>query len=557
MLRLLPVLLLALALPLMGRADRPKGKKYALLVGVKSYEHNKLPDLKYTENDVEELAKILRKKGRFDQVVLTTSRGAKAAGAKPTAKNIARALKALLAKKTKHDTLLVALSGHGAQVSVKDPRGKGKVKELGFFCPADAQLSDANYKSERSPSMVNLAHLFQDLDGSGAGIKLLLVDACRNEVDSKGPDTDSLKPARGIAALFSCAASQKSYESGKLGKGHGVFFHYVLKGLGGEARNKKGEVTWDRLVTYVKEEVPAAVREVIGGGAEQSPHELKNLVNIPVLVGTDVGERKLELAKEIENSIGMKLKLIPKGDFMMGSPKDEKDRSEDEGPQHRVWITKPFYMGVYTVTQKQYEKVMSENPSYFSASGGGKERVKGLDTDDFPVDSVSWHDAKKFCDKLSALPKEKKAGRVYRLPREAEWEYACRAGTTTPFHYGKSLSSEQANFDGNYPYGGADKGPYLKRPSKVGSYKPNAWGLYDMHGNVWQWCQDWYKKDYYAESDKEDPKGPESGTARVLRGGSRYSNGWVCRAADRGRFVPGRRLDIVGFRVVCVAPRTP
>jgi formylglycine-generating enzyme required for sulfatase activity len=279
---------------------------------------------------------------------------------------------------------------------------------------------------------------------------------------------------------------------------------------------------------------------------------------LPLAGGADKPKEKKTLAKVITNSIGMKLKLIPAGSFMMGSPKDEKDRREDEGPQHRVRITKPFYLGVYTVTQKQYKEVRGENPSWFSKEGGGRNRVKDEgSTDDFPVENVSWHDAKKFCAKLSARAKEKKAGRVYRLPTEAEWEYACRAGTTTPFHFGKSASSRQANFYGYAPYGGAARGPNLERTCKVGSYKPNAWGLYDMHGNVWQWCADWYEEDYYKKSDKEDPKGPKGRGARVLRGGAWDHYGRICRAALRNWGPPVVRQNGVGFRVVVVAPRTP
>jgi uncharacterized protein (TIGR02996 family) len=253
----------------------------------------------------------------------------------------------------------------------------------------------------------------------------------------------------------------------------------------------------------------------------------------------------------LENSIGMRFALIPPGTFRMDSPPKEKERREDEGPQHEVQISRPFYLSVYPVTQAQYQKVTRRKPSYFRPGGGGKDEVQGLDTADFPVECVSWEDAAAFCKKLSEKAEEK---RLHLLPSEAQWEYACRGGApaSTPFHYGASLSSTQANFDGNYPYGGAAKGPYLQRTSKVGSYKANAWGLYDMHGNVWEWCADWYAEDYYAESDKEDPKGPKSGTARVLRGGS-----WYCRAAVRDGSEPGVRCFDVGFRVVLVAPRTP
>ena len=255
--------------------------------------------------------------------------------------------------------------------------------------------------------------------------------------------------------------------------------------------------------------------------------------------------------KEITNSIGMKLVLIPAGKFLMGSPKDEKDRRDDE-EQHEVSITKPFYLGVYVVTQAEYEKVMGNNPSYFSTKGAGKDKVKDMDTGQFPVETVSWDDAVAFCKKLSELPEEKKAGRVYRLPTEAEWEYACRAGTKTPFHYGDSLSSKQANFDGNFPYGGGDKGPCLVRTAKVGTYAPNAFGLYDMHGNVWEWCQDWYDADYYKNSPKEDPPGPAQASGRVVRGGSWGISGRRCRSAFRGGDGPGIRFDDLGFRVAAV-----
>jgi formylglycine-generating enzyme required for sulfatase activity len=242
---------------------------------------------------------------------------------------------------------------------------------------------------------------------------------------------------------------------------------------------------------------------------------------------------------KLTNSIGMKLVRIPAGKFKMGSPKDEKDRNEDE-EQHEVQITRPFYLGVYTVTQAEYQKVMGTNPSWFSASGGGKDKVKGLRTDAFPV-TASWHDAKKFCAQLSALEAEKKVGRRYRLPSEAQWEYACRAGTKTAFHFGKTLSKKQANI-----FSGAVGGTV-----KVGSYKPNAWGLYDMHGNVWQWCADRYGADYYRASSRKDPAGPKEGTSRVVRGGCWANIPKHCRSSFRLRLPPTHTDSAVGFRVAC------
>jgi formylglycine-generating enzyme required for sulfatase activity/tRNA A-37 threonylcarbamoyl transferase component Bud32 len=257
--------------------------------------------------------------------------------------------------------------------------------------------------------------------------------------------------------------------------------------------------------------------------------------------------------KTISNSIGMKLVLIPAGKFLMGSPQSEPGRGSDEGPQREVEITRPFYLGVFSITQAQWRAVMEYNPSFFCAEGGGKNQVRGMNTDDYPVENVSWEDVATFLEELSALPAEREEGRVYRLPSEAEWEYACRAGTTTAFHYGDSLSSTQANFDGTHPHGGAARGPYLERTCKVGSYKPNAFGLYDMHGNVWEWCADWYSRDCHARSPASDPTGPAQGTDRVFRGGSWLHRGRHCRSADRDWGAPGLRGDYLGFRVVMIA----
>ncbi len=274
----------------------------------------------------------------------------------------------------------------------------------------------------------------------------------------------------------------------------------------------------------------------------------------------------------ITNSIGMKLIYVPPGKFSMGSPKDEPGRREDEGPEHEVEITKGFYMGVYEVTQRQFREIMGYNPSYFSSDGKGengvnylykpgkgKGLVKGMDTDDFPVENVSSREAKAFLEKLSALKDEEGKKRKYRLPTEAEWEYACRGGLSPshPFNVegrsSDSLSSKQANFNGNEPYGGGQKGQFLGRTCKVGSYKPNGFGLYDMHGNIWELCADWYDKDYYKNSPRRDPSGPSSGTIWVFRGGCCNTPGHRCRSAARDPFPQGDKRDrdaSTGFRVV-------
>jgi formylglycine-generating enzyme required for sulfatase activity len=254
-----------------------------------------------------------------------------------------------------------------------------------------------------------------------------------------------------------------------------------------------------------------------------------------------------EMTLDCGKGVSLKLVLIPAGEFMMGGdePPEQVARKcggeqamvswfEDEMPQHRVKITKPFCMGVYAVTQAQYEAVTGMNPSHFK----GEEN---------PVEMVSWNDAAEFCKKLSA-----KTGQTVRLPTEAEREYACRAGTTTPFNTGETISTDQANYDGNFTYGSGSKGEDRQKTVAVGSFAPNAWGLYDMHGNVWEWCQDW--DGFYPSTEAVNPVGPENGQDRVLRGGSFYAPPSGCRSATRVRHSPKIRGMNLGFRVVC-APR--
>ena len=259
----------------------------------------------------------------------------------------------------------------------------------------------------------------------------------------------------------------------------------------------------------------------------------------------------------LSNSIGMELVKIPAGRFDMGAPESEVGSRIDERPVHDVQITKPFWLGVYEVTQAEYRAVTDEDPSYFSPSGDGQEKVSGMSTDRFPVEQVSWNQAVEYCRLLSARPEEIAAGRIYRLPTEAEWQYACRAGTTTPFHFGESLSSDQANINGNFPYGGAERGPFLSRTCNVGSYAPNAFGLYDMHGNIAELTADSYGRYYYKDSPGVDPQGPEKGNDKVVLGGSWGTDAARCRCAFRRSNATSGAAYFFGFRVACdvVTPR--
>lgn len=233
--------------------------------------------------------------------------------------------------------------------------------------------------------------------------------------------------------------------------------------------------------------------------------------------------------------VDLKFVLIKPGRFMMGSPYDATYRDSDE-KQHEVEITRAFFMQTTEITQKQWKTVMEENPSNFKECGN-----------DCPVENVSWEDVEKFIIKLNQMLKTDK----YRLPTEAEWEYACRAGTITPFSYGQCLTSRQANFDNTHSMTGCPKGSYEEKTVPVASFAPNAWGLYDMHGNVWEWCLDW--KGEYPPGPVYDSRGASSGKHRVTRGGSWYNSSRDCRSANRGGGAPDFYNSNLGFRLV----RTP
>jgi uncharacterized protein (TIGR02996 family) len=237
------------------------------------------------------------------------------------------------------------------------------------------------------------------------------------------------------------------------------------------------------------------------------------------------------------NAIGVRLVLVPRGTFWMG----------DRGQQRQVAVPHEFYLGAFPVTQEQWQAVVGRNPSYFSRRGGGSAKVRGFsdaDLNRFPVERVSWDDAQEFLKRLNE--REANNGFLYRLPTEAEWEYSCRGGATSQsdcafdFYFAQptnDLSSEQANFRGNYPAGNAPKGKDLGRTTKVGSYKPNRLGICDMHGNVWEWCEDRFEA---------------GGSARVIRGGGWRFIGVGCRASSRYSYGPALRDNSLGFRLAAV-----
>jgi formylglycine-generating enzyme required for sulfatase activity len=251
--------------------------------------------------------------------------------------------------------------------------------------------------------------------------------------------------------------------------------------------------------------------------------------------------------EDLGNGITLDMVLIPGGRFLMGSPEDELERSSSEGPQHTVTLSS-FFLGKCPVTQSQWKAVaaltqvnreLNPDPSNFK----GENR---------PVEKISWLDAIEFCDRLSQL-----TGRPYRLPSEAEWEYACRAGTTTPFHFGETITTDLANYNGTYTYGKGIKGLYRNATTPVGSFGvANAFGLYDIHGNVWEWCMDHWHENYEdAPIDGSawiDPSASEN-AYRLLRGGSWNDYPQDCRSAYRDRLNADGGFDLYGFRVACSA----
>jgi sulfatase modifying factor 1 len=554
--------------PAVKASARAPARRVALLVGINEYQRRGFDPLRWSENDVTEVRQELVRLG-FDRVVLMT--GSTEGELRATKDNILTQLRALLADVGKNDVVLVMLCGHGQQLAVTKP--DGPTQEDGFYCPADAVVNEPG-------SMISLSYLTDQVLRNWGGRNLLLVDACRDGI----VDRDRGVRSRGIqgrvvalpedtAILFSCRAGQKSDERDALK--HGVFTYAILEALR-DAQQTNRDLTWDWLVASTKDTMAALIeadrQKPIGAGAG-GRIVLGHRPITPDLITTRAG--------------GIKLKLIPAGTFQMGSPDDDKDTNNDEKPQHEVRIS-AFYLGVTEVTRGQFRRFVDETGYKTEAENDGKggygwnEEKKTFEqapnytrlnpgfeqTDAHPVVNVSWNDAVAFCEWLSRVEDQ-----TYRLPTEAEWEYACRARTTTKYFSGddpESLATVANVADGTgkakYPDWtwaiSARDGFVYTAPA--GQFSPNAFGLYDMHGNVWEWCGDGYDAEYYKRSPGEDPSGPAQAGGRVIRGGSWRSHSFSCRSAFRLKFTedyrfhisPGFRRSNLGFRVARVqSPR--
>ena len=247
----------------------------------------------------------------------------------------------------------------------------------------------------------------------------------------------------------------------------------------------------------------------------------------PAQAGGNTNSLPKEFTADLGRGVKMEMILIPAGEFLMGSPDSDRAAANDEKPQHRVRITQPFYLGKYPVTQEQWMAVMGNNPSHF-------QNPKN------PVEWVSWEDCLQFLRQLN----EKVGMGKWQFPTEAQWEYACRAGSTTIYCFGNDESEL-----GDYGWYDKNSGG---RPHPVGEKKPNAWGLYDMNGSIWQWCRDWYDPGYYAHSPMDDPAGPATGTERVSHGGCWFSPARSARSANHGRIEADHHGSHLGFRASMV-----
>ncbi|MFW6170822.1 MAG: SUMF1/EgtB/PvdO family nonheme iron enzyme, partial [Planctomycetota bacterium] len=507
----------------------------AVLVGVEEYEA--FNDLEYCSGEMAALRHCLIQIG-FDQqdIVMLTEN----ADIQPTQENILEQLDTQLQAAKKDDWVVVAFSGHGARIGGKS-----------YFVPSDASLTTPKN------TMIAIEELYSKLENCPAQLKLVLVDACRDHlvpdesmplaeqdrlIDGFARSLSESVVSKGVALLTSCSSGQRSWSDPEFQ--HSVFMHFVLEGLRGRAEQVENDLRRDywvslfELFEYVRSRTKTHVLRT--RRVSQSPSYQTSL-GLPNFRLTQVLD--FDLPTEVTNSIGVKLKLIPVGEFMMGRAQSsreivsrfdlEEDYAKyfsDESPQHRVRITKPFYLAVHEVTEEQWKAVMNTEPwsgmSREEKEDGGEEEEEASG---YAASHISWEEAMEFCEKLSS-----EEGLEYRLPTEAEWEYACRAGTNTMYHFGDDASNlgDYAWYEQNAYEAGK------KYPHRVGQKKPNSFGLYDMHGNVWEWCQDWYGEDYYVTSPANDPTGPEDGSARVYRGGSWYNTARSCRSANRSRYAP-------------------
>jgi len=502
-------------------------QKYALVIGNGAYTG--ISRLNNPVNDANDVSAALQSLGFTVDKVLD-------ANLDQMENSIMRLKNRLSASKNSYGFFFYA--GHGVQSGGEN-----------YLIPVGASIPSENYLRDRA---VSVQTMLAELNDAGNELNVVVLDACRDNPFSwrrsgnRGLTVVSNQPADSIIVYATSAGSTAADGTDR----NGLFTSHLLNNLktpGLEVKEVFNRTGADVARASNKTQIPAIYSQFFETaylGSKPQAATTTQITQQPTVTPqtTQTTTTQQPSTRPVTNN----LVYIQGGTFTMGSPTNEPNRGNDE-VQHQVTVSS-FYMEKYEVTQKEYQEVMGNNPSSF----------KG---DNLPVENVSWYDAIEYCNKRSQkeglTPAYTRNGdnvtwnrnaNGYRLPTEAEWEYACRAGTTTPFNTGNNITTSQANYNGNYPYNSNAKGEYREKTMPVGSFAPNAWGLYDMHGNVSEWCWDWYSS--YSNNYQTDPTGAVTGSARVERGGYWYYDGRNLRSASRSNYHPNARLSFIGFRLV-------
>jgi len=502
-------------------------KKFALVIGNGNYAN--ITKLNNPVNDANDIAVALQGLGFTVDKVLN--------GTLDQMESAAIRLKnRLSASKNSYGFLFYA--GHGVQSNGEN-----------YLIPVDANIQSESFLRQRA---VSVQSMLDELNDAGNELNVVVLDACRDNPfswrrsGSRGLQVVGNQPADSVIVFATSAGSTAADGTGR----NGLFTSHLLNNL----KTPDLEVTevfrrtmGDVLRSSGNQQRPAVYNQ-FAGLAYLGSRPASNAPTQPTPALAPQSAPTIQPAASPVRPVPDNFVRINGGVFTMGSPANEPERDNDEGPQHQVTLS-GFYMEKYEVTQKEYQKIMGTNPSNF----------KG---DNLPVENVSWYDAIEYCNKRSEkeglTPTYLRNGdnvtwnrnaNGYRLPTEAEWEYACRTGTKTPFSTGNNITTSQANYNGNNPYNNSAKGEYRRKTLPVGSFAPNGWGLYDMHGNVFEWCWDQYYK-YTSREPQTDPIGEVSGDYRVNRGGGWFNTAAIIRSANRNGSSPSERNSNLGFRLV-------
>ncbi|MDB9307345.1 SUMF1/EgtB/PvdO family nonheme iron enzyme [Aphanizomenon sp. CS-733/32] len=523
-------------------------KKIALLIGVSEYGAG-IPPLLSALNDVEAMERVLQNPnlGNFAQVQRLLN---------PDTVAMRIAIQKLFRNASKEDLLLFFFSGHGI---TNDDNHLYLATRNTAKDDFEATAVDANFIQTQSKNCYSKR-------------QVLILDACYSGAFASGWHTkstgvDIIKKqlgAEGRVVLTSSGVTQTSFT--QEGATLSLYTQYLVEGIetGAADTNNDGNIHVHELHDYAKSRVQAVKRNM-------TPDIILDKEGYNILLA--YAPKKLQLktfqfetaqinkngtginritksaeyfAQDLGNGVLLEMVHIPGGTFIMGSPKNEEGYFESQSPQHHVTVPS-FFMGKYLVTQKQW-RLVAALPKVKIDLVSDPSCFKG---DNLPVERVSWNDAREFCDRLSRM-----ANKTYRLPSEAEWEYACRGGTTTPFYCGETISTDLANYNGNYTYGQGQKGQYRGKTTEVGIFPANPFGLYDMCGNVWEWCEDDWQENYINAPKDGSAWTSLSVNEKLLRGGSWDYYPEYCRSAFRLFNDAGFDYFLYGFRVVCGAAWT-